>query len=193
MLEWVAPPEPPQRHLSETLFKGDVQVAAWRHRRDLAGQASQDPSTLGMSQNALEFILQTIEHRRHKSNALVGVLHDAMVELTPRLSQPHSKNEVEILAHVFAQPEMQSFWSSWKSSRPATARGPHPSDAGAKAMACMLGMTKHNHGLSAYGDLYEKERMRRVFAGAELGAARQAGEPDPEPSRSLYTRAPWAV
>jgi hypothetical protein len=111
-----------------------------------------------MSQNALAFILMDIESRRHGSSALDNVLHEGMVEFTPKLSQPHSKSEVEALAHVFAQPEMQAFWSNWKSSRALTARGPHPSDPGAKAMACMLGMTKHNDGLGAYGDPLEMER-----------------------------------
>jgi hypothetical protein len=187
MLEWVPPPAPPQRNLSDAQFKGDVLVGAWRHRRGLPSQAHEDPSTLGLSQNALAYIVMEAERRRRSSKLLDSPLHEAMVELTPQLSQPHSKSEVESLGHVFAQPEMQSFWSAWKSARAKRARGPQASDSGAKAMACMLGMTKHSHGLSAYGDLYEKQRVRQLFAGAELAAARAKGEPDPDPLQlALY-------
>lgn len=181
MLDWVPPPAPPQHKLMDIQFKGDVQVAAWRQRRGFSSQVHEDPATLGLSQNALAYILMEIESRRSKSHSLDAHLHEAMVELTPQLSQPHSKSEIEALAHVFAQPEMQTFWTAWKSARSLNARGPQASDSGAKAMACMLGMTKHSHGLSAYGDLYEKQRLRQVFAGAELAAARLASRPDPDP------------
>ena len=117
MLEWVPPPAPPERRLTSAQFKGDPQVAAWKARRGLQPQVHLDPSTLGMSQNALAFILQDIESRRHNSGKLSGALHDAMVEFTPKLSQPH-----RALAHVFAQPEMQAFWSKWTSTRSRSAR-----------------------------------------------------------------------
>jgi len=60
-LVWNPSPEPPESRLQDALFKGDVQVAAWRQRRGLAAQAHEDPSTLGMSQNALAYILMEIE------------------------------------------------------------------------------------------------------------------------------------
>jgi hypothetical protein len=123
MLEWVPPAAPLQRNLIDVQFKGDVQVAAWRQRRGFSSQVHDDPATLGLSQNALAYILMEIESRRTNSHALNGPLHEAMVELTPQLSQPHSKSEVEALAHVFSQPEMQAFWAAWKSARPRNARG----------------------------------------------------------------------
>lgn len=187
MFEWVPPPAPPQRNLTDIQFKGDVQVAAWRQRRGFSSQVHQDPSTLGLSENALTYILVEIESRRRGNRALSGHMHAAMVEFTPKLSQPHCKSEVEALAHVWAQPEMQAFWAAWESRRPVTARGPHPLDPGAKAMASMLGQTKHSHGLSAYGDLFEKTRLRQVFAGVGLAAARHSGQPDPDPFQlALY-------
>ncbi len=124
MLDWVPPPAPPQHKLMDIQFKGDVQVAAWRQRRGFSSQVHEDPATLGLSQNALAYILMEIESRRSKSHSLDAHLHEAMVELTPQLSQPHSKSEIEALAHVFAQPEMQTLLDGLEVGSLAERAGP---------------------------------------------------------------------
>jgi hypothetical protein len=129
-LVWNPPPLPPQSRLHDALFKGDVQVAAWRQRRGLAGQVHEDPSTLGLSQNALTYILTEIESRRQKGSHLAEHLHTAMVKYTPKLSQPTVSGLIEAMAHVWAQPEMLDLWSAWESERSVSARGPKPADAG---------------------------------------------------------------
>ncbi len=180
-LVWNPPPQPPQRRLLAQQWKGDIQVAAWKHRRGLAGHAHEDPSTLGMSENALAFILQSIEQRRSKSNRLDDHLHKAMAKFTPALAQPTVSGVVEAMAHIWAQPEMLDMWSAWESGRSQSARGPQPSDAGAKATLATLGMTGHTHGLDAYSDLLEKPELLRVFARVDAAAAARAGDPAPGP------------
>src|SRR5690349_641712 len=98
-LVWNPPPAPPESRLSDALFKGDVQVAAWRQRRGLSGQVHEDPSTLGMSQNALAYILMEIESRRQRGSHLAEHLHAAMTKFTPQLSQPSVGGNTEALAH----------------------------------------------------------------------------------------------
>src|SRR5947209_8238802 len=120
-LVWNPPPDPPERRLSDVLFNGDVQVAAWRARRQEPVQAHEDPSTLALSQNALTYILMEIESRRGTGSRLDDDLHAAMVKYTPQLSVG---GRVEALAHVFAQPEMQAFGRSGAASAPSPLAAP---------------------------------------------------------------------
>ena len=179
MLQWNPPPLPPEPRLQGEMFKGDMQVAAWKQRRGLSDQAHDDPSTLGLSQNALAYILMELESRRQAGKHLSSDMRKAMVKFTPSLAQPTAQGSVEALAHVWAQPEMQRFWAEWRSERTRTARGPEPGDAGAKAVLATLGMTKSTHGLEAYGDLMEKPELLRVFARTDHAAQLLAGTTDP--------------
>lgn len=181
-LVWNPPPQPPQSRLMASMFKGDLQVAAWKQRRGFSGQVHQDPETLDLSENALAYILMEIESRRQKGSRLAEHLHTAMVKFTPQLSQPTvGGGDVEPMAHIFAQPEMLDFWSSWESARSRSARGPKPLDAGAKAVLSTLGMSGHTHCLDAYGDLLEKPELLRVFARVDVAAAALAAQPAPGP------------
>lgn len=193
-LTWNPPPEPPQSRLADDMFKGDRQVAVWRQRRGLTGgqpwrlpatttgQLHDEPSTEGLSQNALLYIMREVERRRLNHDELAGKLHDAMVKYPLQLSQPTVAGGVEALAHIWAQPEMLDFWRQWRSSRPVTARGPKPADAGGKAVLATLGMTKATHALDAYADVFEKPELLRVFARVDHAAQVADGE-NPRPLR----------
>lgn len=176
-LIWNPPPDSPSRRLPDARFATDPQVAAWLSRLDLAPTTDDDPSTRGMSQDALTYVLKEIEHKRGGGSALGDHIHAAMTKYTPKLSQPTVRGDVEALAHVFAQPEMQAFWSQWTSYRSPRSRGPMPADAGTKAVLGALGMTSHSHGLHAYGDLLEKPQLLEMFA--RVDAAASDGEPRP--------------
>jgi hypothetical protein len=184
-LVWNPPPQPPQSRLTDIQFVGDVQVAAWKQRLGIGGMAAhahEDPTTSWMSENALAYILMEIGRRRG-GEGMAGHMHKAMVKFTPQLAQPTVSGTVEALAHVWAQPEMLDMWSAWESTRSNTARGPAPSDAGAKAVLATLGMTGHTHGLDAYSDLLEKPDLLSVYARVNAAAAAKAGDPDPAPFR----------
>ncbi len=94
-----------------------------------------------MSQNALTLVLMEIERRRGRGSARSDHISRAMRKFTPKLSQPTLATDVEALAHVSAQPEMQAFWRDWTSYRSPRSRGPKPGDAGAKAVTATLGIT----------------------------------------------------
>ncbi|MGB7160169.1 MAG: hypothetical protein WBD40_19030 [Tepidisphaeraceae bacterium] len=206
-MRWVPPPAPPSRHdVSFGRFKGDAQLAAWRQRRGFSEALHDDPSTLGMTQGHLAYLLLEVERRRLSARyraadsrdradvridfaSLGDHLFEAMCAITPRLSAPEldPNDKVGTLAHVFAQPEVQDFLLSWQSPRRLTSTGPRPFDDGAKALLCLMGMTKHNHATAAYQDLYEMPRMRQMFADALQMAARRHDLPDPEPfTLALY-------